>query len=44
MRSIVIPLLIRLSGSLRSRAELLAEIAALQQQLRVLHRRTAARP
>ena len=44
MRSIVIPLLIGLSASLRSRAGLQAEIAALHNQLEVLHRRAAVRP
>ncbi len=44
MRSIVIPLLIGLSASFRSRAELQAEIAALHHHLEVLHRRAAVRP
>ena len=44
MRSIVIPLLIGLLASFRSRAELQAEIAALHHQVEVLHRRAAVRP
>jgi len=40
MRSIVIPLLIGLVSSLRSRAELLVEITALHHQLAVLQRRS----
>jgi hypothetical protein len=44
MRSIVIPLLIGLVSSLRSRAELLVVIAALHQQLAVLQRRSRRPP
>ena len=44
MRSVVIPLLIGLSASFRSRVEMQVEIAALHQQLRILQRRTGARP
>ena len=44
MRSVVIPLLIGLSASLRSRVELQTEIAALHQQLRILQRRSGSRP
>ena len=43
MRSIVIPLLIGLSASFRSRVELQAAIATRHHQLEVLHRR-AVRP
>ena len=44
MRSVVIPLLIGLSASFRSRVEMQAEIAALHHQLWILQRRTGARP
>ena len=44
MRSIVIPLLIGLRSSFRSRVELQVEIAALHQQLAVLQRRLSTRP
>ena len=44
MRSIVVPFLIGLLASLRSRAELQVEIAALHHQLRVLQRRRGGRP
>ncbi len=44
MCSIVIPVLIGLRSSLRSRAELQVEIAALHQQLAVLQRRLPTRP
>lgn len=44
MRGIVIPLLIGLRSSLRSRAELQVEIVALHQQPAVLQRRLSARP
>jgi len=44
MRSALISLLIGLSASLRSRAELQAEIAALHHQLRILRQRSGARP
>ena len=44
MGSILIPFLIGLSASLRSRAELQAEIAALHHQLRILRQRAGARP
>ena len=44
MRSIVMPLLMGLSASFRSRAEMQAEVAALHHQLEVLHRRAAGRP
>ena len=43
MRSILIPLLIGLLASFRSRAELQAEIAAPHHQLGALHRRSAVR-
>ena len=44
MRSVLIPLLIGLSASLRSRAELQVEIAALHHQLQILRQRSGARP
>ena len=44
MGSILIPFLIGLSASLRGRVEMQAEIAALHQQLRILQRRSRARP
>ena len=44
MRNVVISLLIGLSASWRSRAELQTEIAALHHQMRILRQRSGARP
>ena len=44
MRNVLISLLIGLSASLRSRAELQVEIAALHHQLRILRQRSKTRP